>query len=126
MAAKKDDPMNATHYAMGHAVGPFAPGQVVAAEELHASFGIPEDAPAERAEKSRAAGMKRLLDLGAITPADAPEPPAEPEPAPKPRPPEAIDDTIPREEARKAAAEAKAPEKAGHEGYKPVMPPPKK
>lgn len=82
MARPKDDPLTASHYATAHYVGPFPKGTTVTAEELIATFGIPVNAAPEVAAKTRAASLKRLLDLGAITPAEAPEP----EPADEPEP----------------------------------------
>jgi hypothetical protein len=74
MAAKKaDDGMNASHYMATGAVGPFVKGQVVSAEEVHATFGRNEKHDDATHEKYVQTNLKRLLDLGAITPAEAPE-----------------------------------------------------
>lgn len=65
----------AAHYATHHHVGPFAKGQVVAAGDLEKWIGVEKDASDEEKAAAREAGVKRLLDLGAITEAEAPEGP---------------------------------------------------
>src|SRR5690349_2710686 len=73
MAKAKEDPMKSSHYMTQHAVGPFAKGATVTTEELHRSFGRDKDATPEEHEAHRSASLKRLLDVGAITPTEAPE-----------------------------------------------------
>lgn len=82
MAKTKDDPMASTHFAAVHQVGAFAKGEVFSAAQIRKAFGRDKDATPEEHEKYLAAQLKRLLDLGAITPAEAPEPETADEPVP--------------------------------------------
>ena len=84
MPAKKDDPLKATHFLTSHVVGPFGKGKLITAEELDKAMGVKDDADDAAKAKARAAPLKRLLDLGAITPAEAPEEDDEPAPEPEP------------------------------------------
>jgi hypothetical protein len=106
MAKQKDDPMKATHFRTNHAVGPFAGGSLITAEDVHKSFGRDKDATPEEHEAYKASSLKRLLDLGAITPAEAPEE-GEEQPAP-------------------AAAPAPAPKRQAEESPRPEAPKPEK
>ena len=81
MAKQKEDPTKATHFRTNHAVGAFAKGSLVTAEDLQKSFGRDKDATPEEHEAYRQSSLKRLLDLGAVTPAEAPD---EEEAAPAP------------------------------------------
>ena len=93
MPAKKEDPTAATHFSTNHHVGAFRKGQVVTAAEIRKSFGRDKDATPEEHEQHQADQLKRLLDLGAISPAEAPE---------------EHDADVAAEAEKKAAEEAKA------------------
>jgi hypothetical protein len=83
MAKQKDDPLASSHFTALHQVGPFAKGTLLTADEVNASFGRTPGSNDEVHDKYLKTCLKRLLDLGAITPAEAPE---EPEEAPPPAP----------------------------------------
>lgn len=81
MPGKKDDPAASTHFAANHQVGGFKKGQIFSAAELRRTFGRDKDATPEEHEEYQAAQLRRLLDLGAIGPAEAPEEEVAPAPA---------------------------------------------
>jgi hypothetical protein len=75
MAKQKEDPMAASHFIAVHQVGPFSRGSLLTAEEVQAAFGRDPKHDDARHEAYLKASLKRLLDLGAISPAEAPEEP---------------------------------------------------
>ena len=73
MAKQKDDPMAATHFTLNHHTAAGTKGSLVTAEALNDSFGRNDKHSPEQHETYLKSSLKRLLDLGAITPAEAPE-----------------------------------------------------
>lgn len=79
MPAQKDDPLTATHYRCDHHTAVGHKGSLVTAEKVKESLGrVPNSSDADHA-KHLEAGLTRLLDLGAISPAEAPPEPEEQE-----------------------------------------------
>ena len=115
MPAKKEDPLKATHFLTSHVVGPFARGTTVTAEQLRKHFGKDKDNTPEEHESYLTGSLKRLLDLGAVTPTEPPEDETEAER-------KADEDAITEDTA--AARKAKAEEK--HVPPPPQSNPPKK
>ena len=115
MAKQKEDATKATHFMVNHPTLAFEKGRVVAAEELGDAFGRNEKHSDEQHEKYRAASLKRLLDLGAITPAEAPE-----------EPDEAAEAEAAAEAAKKAEEKRKADEDAARKAAVKHPEPPKK
>jgi hypothetical protein len=96
MAKQKEDPMAATHFTAVHQVGPFSRGSLLTAEEVQAAFGRDPKHDDAKHEAYLKTSLRRLLDLGAITPAEAPEEP------------DAEADRKAAEESRAAAEKAQA------------------
>ncbi len=95
---KQDDAMSATHFTCNHHTAAGPKGTVVTAEELRKTFGKDRDATPEEHDAYQKSSLKRLLDLGAITPAEAPPDPAE----------EAEKAEAERQKAERVAAEEEA------------------
>lgn len=92
MAKQKDDPTKATYFVANHNVFSFPSGRVVTADELRKAFGKDRDATPEEHQSYQETSLKRLLDLGAITPTEAPD---EDEPAPQAAPTATRDERTP-------------------------------
>lgn len=102
MAKQKEDPLSATHFTLNHHTAAGAKGSLVTAEQLNESFGRNDKHSDEQHAVYLKSSLKRLLDLGAITPAEAPEEAPDPEEAAR-----AAEDRRKADEdaAKKAAAE---------------------
>lgn len=114
MARQKEDPAASTHFMATHQVGAFAKGTILTAEQVRRSFGRDKDATPEEHEAYQAASLKRLLDGGAIIPAEAPEEPddaAEPAPEPAQAPQKSAERDVREDEhAARQAQAGKRPE----------------
>jgi hypothetical protein len=106
--AKKDETAaEATHYVVAVPCGPYAAGEVVPSEDLHAALGADPKAKDEAVASTRTARVKQLLQAGVIAPTAAPPDPEE----------------VAKEAAEKAEADRVAEEKAEADASKKAPPP---
>lgn len=73
MPTEKKDEHDSTHFLVTNPLGPFPAGATISREELHGALGADPKADKEDVAGYRAAGVKRLLKAGAISPTEDPE-----------------------------------------------------